>query len=131
MATKKVAAQADKKQPPELHVELPKPEKLEEQARSPYPDDVHYFAYHPRDGADPILLAIDGFDPPDKLWLFDLAQLPILSQTWKWMERANVPKDVQRQAQSLPDDEYFTMFDEWFEVMKAARGPKGAVTSGK
>lgn len=113
---------------------LPKPKAAEAQAKSPYPEGVNFFMYTPKSGGEPILLAIDGFDQPDKMWHFDVAQLPILSQTWKWMEKANVPKHIQRQAQALPDVEYFKMFDEWFEVMRIARGisaPKGAVTSGK
>jgi hypothetical protein len=132
---------SQKKRPPEkfepkevnLLEGLPKPEKVEAQAKSPYPEGVQYYSYQPKDGSEPILLALNGFDPPDKLWFFDLAQLPKLSQTWLWMERAGVPRAIQRQAQMLPDTEYFAMFDEWFEIMKAMRGagPKGAVTSGK
>lgn len=112
---------------------LPTPEAVEKQAKSPYPEGVQYFSYQPKDGSAPILLAINGFDPPDKVWHFDIAQLPVLTQTWKWMDKAKVPKHIQRQAQMLPDAEYFKMFDEWFEVMKALRGggPKGAVTAGK
>lgn len=134
MAAKKAVAQANsqKKRPPELHVELPKPEELE-QKKSPYPEGVQYFSYQPKGGGEPILLALNGFTPPDKVWHFDVAQLPPLTQTWKWMDRANVPKAIQRQAQMLPDSEYFDMFDEWFDVMRKLRGagPKGAVTSAK
>lgn len=142
-AAKKVGARANsaKKRPPEkfepkevnLLEGLPTPKEAEAQAKSPYPKGVQYYSYQPKQGGKPILLALDGFDPPDKLWFFDLAQLPKLSQTWLWMDRAKVPKDIQRQAQMLPDGEYFAMFDEWFEVMKLMRGggPKGAVTAGK
>lgn len=77
------------------------------------------FSYKPKDGSEPILLAMNGFDAPNKVWLFDLAQQPVLSQTWAWMRKANIPKDIQRQAQMLPDDEYFKMFDAWFDAMKA------------
>lgn len=109
--------------------ELPKPDEV----ASPYPATVRVYAYKPKGGGPPILLAMDGFEVPDKLWHFDIAQLPVLSQTWKWMERANIPKDIQRQAQMLPDSEYFGMFDEWFAAMRIANsaGPKGAVTVGK
>lgn len=140
-AAKKTGARANSpKQRPKAVKEvnllesLPKPKDVEAQAKSPYPEGVNFFSYQPKAGGDPILLAINGFESPDKLWHFDVAQLPILSQTWKWMERANIPKAIQRQAQALPDGEYFKMFDEWFEIMRVARGiaaPKGAVTSGK
>jgi hypothetical protein len=142
-AAKKAGTRANstKKRPPEqfepkevdLLAGLPTPEQAEKQAKSPYPTNVQVYAYQPKDGSEPILLALNGFTPPDKLWHFDVAQLPPLSQTWKWMERANIPKDIQRRAQTLPDAEYFAMFDEWFGVMKALRGggPKGAVTAGK
>lgn len=113
--------------PPKLHVELPKPDEV----ASPYPKGVRVYAYKPKDGSEPILLALNGFEPPDKLWHFDVAQLPLLSQTWKWLERANIPKDIQRQAQMLPDPEYFDMFDEWFGAMKVLNAPKGAITAGK
>lgn len=110
---------------------LPLPDDLAESVKSPYPKGIRYFSYQPKAGGDPILLAITGFDPPSKTWHFDVAQLPVLSQTWKWMSHANIPKDIQRQAQSLPDPEYFAMFDEWFAVMKAMHAPRGAISSGK
>jgi hypothetical protein len=106
---------ATKKTPPAEHVELPKPEEL----ASPYPKGTKLFTYKPKDGGDPILLPLDGFERPDKVWLFDLSELPVLSQTWSWLRRAKVPKSVQRQAQFLPDPEYFAMFDVWFAAMRA------------
>lgn len=144
-ATKKAGTRANsaKKRPPEVHVEKPKevnlleglptPDEVEKQAKTPYPATVRVYAYQPKDGSEPILLPLNGFEQPDKVWHFDTAQLPVLAQTWAWMRRANVPKPIQRQACSLPDDEYFGMFDEWFDVMKKFRdaGPRGAVTSGK
>lgn len=118
---------------------LPTPEELEAKANEPkplYPEGVATFAYQPEAGGKPILLAINGFESPSKLWLFDIAQLPILSQTWAWLDKANVPREIQRRAMELPDDEYFRMYDQWFEAMRLARqaepsGPKGAVTAGK
>lgn len=112
---------------------LPTPEAAVTQViTSPYPEGIGVWAYQPKDdNAPPILLPTSGFQPTNKLWHFDLAQLPILAQTWRWMDRANVPKAIQRQAQELDDGEYFAMFNKWFEVMTAARAPKGAVTAGK
>jgi hypothetical protein len=134
-AVKKVGARANspKQRPAAKEVNvfeaLPKPDDL---AKGPYPKGVRVFSYQPKDGSEPILLAMNGYEQPDKVWHFDVAQLPILSQTWKWMDRANIPKDIQRQAQSLPDAEYFEMFNKWFEAMKVLHGgPKGAVTAGK
>lgn len=114
---------------------LPTPEAAAEKVAeaqkvpSPYPDGVGTWTYQPKDEKSaPIILPTTHFQPSDKLWHFDLAQLPMLAQTWKWMDRANVPKRIQRQAQLLPDAEYFAMFTEWFNVMIA---PKDAVTAGK
>lgn len=108
------AVSASKAKPVE-HVDLPKPADLE----SPYPKGIRVFTYKPKDGSEPILLAMNGFDAPSKVWLFDLAAMPTLSQTWAWMRKANIPREIQRQAQLLPDAEYFEMFDKWFEAMKA------------
>lgn len=130
---KKVATESQDSEAVNLLQGLPKPEVVAAQAiPSPYPKDVKVWTYQPNDEkAAPILLPLNGFQAGDKLWHFDLAQLPILSQTWRWMDRANVPKGIQRQAQMLDDVEYFAMFNKWFDVMKAALAPKGAVTAGK
>ena len=138
MTAKKAVAKkvSDEDTPKEVNVlaGLPKPEALQaDQSKGLYPEGVQTFSYQPKDGSAPLVLALNGYEPPDKLWLFDMAQLPRLAQTWRWMDRVNIPKQVQRQAQMLPDAEYFEMFDAWFEAMKnaAGGGPKGAVTSGK
>lgn len=137
-AAKRVATEDDSvpkkkarpKAAPTPVVNLPAPETLEPtKPKGPYPEGVQVFSYTPESGGDPILLPVNGFERPNKLWLFDISQLPIIAQTWKWMDKANVPKGIQRQAQFLDDAEYFQMFDGWFDAMKA--GPKGAVTSGK
>lgn len=110
---------------------LPKPAEAAKKI-GPYPEGVQCFSYEPKGGGDPILLPINGIEPAGKLWHFDVAQLPILQQTWAWMRHANVPKEIQRQAQMLPDAEYFKMFDEWFGIMRAAaQAPKDSVTPGK
>lgn len=111
---------------------LPKPAEVEQESKSPYPKGVRVFTYQPKDGSKPILLAMNGFELPDKTWHFDVAQMPILSQTWKWMDKAKIPKDIQRETQRLPDPEYFAMLDAWLGAMRALQGgPKGSVTSGK
>lgn len=117
---------------PEEFKELPKPADLAKQG--PYPATVQTYAYQPKAGGPPILLPLDGFDPPDKVWHFDVAQLPPLTQTWKWMDKAHIPKLIQRELCGLPDAEYFAMFDEWFSVMlqyNKSGGPKGSLTAGK
>jgi hypothetical protein len=112
---------------------LPTPKEAEAKAiPSPYPEGVSVWVYQPKDEKlAPIVLPTSGFQPTNKLWHFDLAQLPILAQTWKWMDRANVPKAIQRQTQLLDDGEYFAMFNEWLAIVMADRAPKGAVTAGK
>jgi hypothetical protein len=112
---------------------LPTPKDAATQVKSPYPEGVEVFSYQPKDGSEPILLAMNGFEQPDKVWFFDLSELPRLAQTWKWMQQAKIPKSIQRRAQFLPDPEYFAMFDQWFEATRNLNrnGPSGAVTSGK
>jgi hypothetical protein len=114
---------------------LPTPKEAEAEAKaipSPYPEGVSVWVYQPKDEKlAPIVLPTSGFQPTNKLWHFDLAQLPILAQTWKWMDRANVPKAIQRQTQLLDDGEYFAMFNEWLAIVMSDRAPKGAVTAGK
>lgn len=134
-AAKRVGTTTRKRKPPASVVDrmvaagLPAPEQVE--PKGPYPKNVRVFAYQPKDGSEPILLALNGFEKPTKVWLFDLSQQPVLSQTWAWMRKANVPKDIQRRANLLEDAEYFDMFDQWFAAMTANNAPKGAVTAGK
>lgn len=130
---KKVATESQDSEAVNLFEGLPTPKEAAAQAfPSPYPKGVKVWTYQPEDKtAAPILLPLTGFAQGDKLWHFDLAQLPILAQTWRWMDRAKVPKDVQRQAQMLSDTEYFAMFNAWFDAMKAEQAPKGAVSAGK
>lgn len=113
-----------KRAPVKAVADLPSPDEVAK-PKPPYPKGTKVFSYKPKDGGAPILLAMDGFERPDKVWLFDLSRQPILSQTWKWMERAGVPRDIQRRACALPDSEYFDMFDAWFEAMK------GGATAGE
>lgn len=111
---------------------LPTPKDAAAELKSPYPKGVDYWTYQPEDEKlEPIMLPLNGFTPGDKLWHFDLAQLPILTQTWRWMDKVGVPKHVQRQTQILDDTEYFAMFGKWFDAMKAGQAPKGSVTPGK
>lgn len=143
-APKRAGAQGTRKRAPAKKTEpkvvnvlegLPTPAKAaaaQAIPKSPYPNGVKVWSYQPNDEkAAVILLPLTGFQPGDKLWHFDLAQLPILAQTWAWMDRANVPQPIQRQAQLLPDTEYFAMFNLWFDEMKAERAPKGSMTAGK
>lgn len=125
---------AVKVNPPEEFTGLPKPEEVAAQGPpSMYPKGTELFTYKPKDGGKAILLPLNGFERPDKLWHFDVAQLPILNQTWAWMDRAGVPKIIQRQTQMLPDAEYFEMYNAWFDAMVKFNqsAPKGALTAEK
>jgi hypothetical protein len=86
-----------------------------------YPDGMKLWTYKSK-GGEIIELPLE-FIKPDKLWLWELKDLPFLSQTWAWLDRANVPKPVQRLCVSLPDDEYMDMFTEWFKAMGGGATP--------
>lgn len=87
-----------------------------------YPEGTQLFSWEPKGGGEKLYLPKD-FERPDKVWLWDQAQLPFLSQTFRWMERANVPKDIQRKVCSLPDDEYLELFTAWFKAMGGGATP--------
>lgn len=84
--------------------------------KSHYPKGTKLFTYKPKGGGEPIQFPME-FDYPDKVWLWELSLQPFLAQTWLWMKRAGVPKEVQRQAVMLPDDEYPDLFEEWFKAV--------------
>lgn len=88
---------------------------------SRYPEGTELFKYKSK-GGEIIELPLE-FVKPDKLWLWELKDQPFLSQTWAWLDRAGVPKDVQRQCVSLPDDEYMDMFTDWFKAMGGGATP--------
>jgi hypothetical protein len=94
----------------------PLPEKV-----SRYPEGVKLWTYKSKRG-EIIELPLE-FNKPDKLWLWELKDQPFLTQTWAWLERAGVPKDIQRQCVSLPDDEYMDMFSDWFSAMGGGATP--------
>lgn len=96
------------------------PESLPEKV-SRYPEGTKLWTYKSKAG-ETIELPLE-FDKPDKLWLWELKDQPFLSQTWAWLERAGVPRDVQRQCVSLPDDEYMDMFSDWFSAMGGGATP--------
>lgn len=77
------------------------------------------FVWKPKDGSEPIVLPTD-FEKPDKLWLWELYNEDFLTQSFAWLERAGTPKDVQRRAVSLPDEEYLEMLTSWFKFMGGA-----------
>ena len=109
--------------------ELPEsaPEEVKEPPKkfkkSPYPEGTQLFTYQPKnEKAENIQLPME-FDRPNKLWLWEQSKTPYLSQTWAWLNRAGVPDSVQRQCVSLPDDEYFEMFTQWFKAMGGGATP--------
>lgn len=71
------------------------------------------FTFTPQHG-DPIELPSILTVAPDKKFLWRLHKMNFLSQTWEWMDRANVPDDVQARIVDLDDDEYARLFNEWF-----------------
>jgi hypothetical protein len=93
------------------------------QRKSAYPEGTQLFSYTPKDPTSEIIELPLEFEKPDKVWLWEQNQQPYLSQTWNWLDRANVPKEVQRQCVSLPDEEYMEMFKVWFQAMGGGATP--------
>ncbi len=76
--------------------------------------DPDVFTFHPEDGGEPITLPSIRKVLPDKAFLWKLHRMNFLSQTWEWMDRAQIPDAVQARIVELGDDEYARLFNEWF-----------------
>jgi len=121
--------------PPELFVErdepptpeLPKPSNNGFEAF--YPEGTKLFWYHPKaENADPIPLPTVVHNQPDKVFFFDLHQVRRnpYTQMYMWMDRFEVPTQLQRHIVNTVDDrEFFEMCDKWMESIG------GGATSGE
>lgn len=90
--------------------------------KSPYPEGARLFTWEPKAGGPVVQLPLE-FERPNKMWLWSMHRQPFLSQSWAWMDRANVPDSVQIMAQALPDDEYLDMFTSWIKAMGGGATP--------
>lgn len=95
---------------------------VDAELKSPYPEGARLFSWQPKNGGPVILLPLE-FERPNKMWLWSMHRQPFLSQTWAWMDRANVPDSVQIMAQAIPDDEYLDMFTAWIKAMGGGATP--------
>lgn len=122
--TETAESEAVQKPNPPTKFEVVKDDKDKEpdKKKPDYPEGTKLFSYTPKGGGKPIQFPTE-FEKPDKLWLWELTQLPFLSQTFAWMDRAGVPKEIQRVAVSLPDDEYPELFTSWFKAMGGGATP--------
>jgi hypothetical protein len=107
--------------------ELPKPANNGFEAL--YPEGTKLFWYHPKaETADPIPLPTVVHNQPDKVFFFDLHQVRRnpYTQMYMWMDRFEVPTQLQRHIVNTVDDrEFFDMCDKWMEAVG------GGATSGE
>ena len=94
-----------------------------------YPEGTKLFWYYPKDeSAEPIPLPVVVFNQPDKLFFFELHQVRRnpYTQMYMWMDRFEVPTQLQRHIVStVGDQEFFDMCDKWMQAVG------GGATSGE
>ena len=119
-AVKKTAA---KPQVAAMRVES---ETVEEIVESVPEIDPTIFVFTPTIGDDrnDILLPLDFSkpdfnDPLDRIWLFDLGDLPPHERMWVWLRRAQVPRMTAHRVVALPLDEQVRCIENW---LSAAQG---------
>lgn len=107
------AAPAPPERVPEL-AELP-----DDQLKHPY-GEQRVFIYRPLDGGDPIIFPrISELEITPK-FLWSIYELNELYQSFEWMKKAGVPRDIQERVMDLPLKERETFWKNWF---RSASGP--------
>jgi hypothetical protein len=92
----------------------------------PEPEKEKVFTFVAKEGDDrePIELPLE-FDRPDfsdaddRVWLFDLREMPFHEQLWTWIRRAKLPRAVAHRIVRLPFGEQVKCVEGW---LKAAQG---------
>jgi hypothetical protein len=77
--------------------------------------------FHPEDGSQPIVFPTGV--TPDKKWLWESEHEQWPGITFTWMDRAEVPIDMQRRAVELSDAEYLKLITQWFQSMGGRATP--------
>ena len=102
------------------------PEQQAQIEQKPEPEPPPQFEFIPAVGDDrsPIKLPLDfnkpDFDKPeDRIWLFDLADLPPHERMWVWLRRAQIPRFLAHRVVALPIEEQAKCIENW---LRAAQG---------
>jgi hypothetical protein len=132
-------------QPPASAAELRAPERFEpttkpdppgatpaaEKIDHPY-GPIPIFVFHPKvvkpgDSMDPIVFPHITTINADVEFFWELDEMDPMRQAFRYMKRANVPRDIQRRVVRLPDEEMARFLNEWFMgvVMPQGVGPPG------
>lgn len=88
--------------------------------------DLTTFVFTPSDGDDrsdirlPLDFSKPDFNNPlDRIWLFDLGDLPPHERMWVWLRRAQVSRMTAHRVVALPLDEQVRCIETW---LSAAQG---------
>lgn len=84
-------------------------------------------AVRPGDSMDPIVFPHITTLQADVEFFWELDDLDPMHQAFRYMKRANIPRDIQRRVVRLPDEEMARFLNEWFMgvLMPQGVGPPG------
>jgi hypothetical protein len=92
-----------------------------------YPEGTELFSYTPTNG-ETIWFPLNGFQMPGAVWLWEQYEKPFHAQSWEWMNRAKIPRWMQRKAVELEENnlsEYMDMFEQWFKALSGGTATPG------
>jgi len=100
---------------------IPKP-----QVEHPY-GDVPVYVFYPKnvrdgDSVDPIVFPHITTINADVEFFWEMDQLDPMHQSFRYMQKANVPKDIQRRVVRLPDTELARFIQGWFMGVVTPQG---------
>jgi hypothetical protein len=112
--------------------EAPTPEAAEPEVHNPYGEKAIFVfkpqsVKHPDDSTAPIVLPHISTLDADVEFFWELDQLDPMHQAFRYMQKAGVPRDIQRRVVRLPDDEMGRCLRNWFMgiVTPQGVGPPG------
>jgi hypothetical protein len=84
-------------------------------------------AVKPGDSAEPIVFPHITTLQADVEFFWELDDLDPMHQAFRYMKRANIPRDIQRRVVRLPEEEMARFLNEWFMgvLMPQGVGPPG------
>lgn len=95
---------------------------------NPYDTEAIY-VYWPRNGDPAIVFPEARTLVLDREFIWSIYEMSAMVQGFEWMNRADVPRDIQRRVVRLPDDEYEAFWAGWFKTMGVrqsnSQGPPG------
>jgi hypothetical protein len=99
----------------------------------PYGEDTKLYVFRPRavkypgDSMAPIVMPHITTLEADVEFFWELDELDPMHQSFRYMRRAGVPRDIQRRVVRLPDEEMGRLFRAWFMgiITPQGMGPPG------